>query len=168
MIYNYKKFLPLYQQDILNVPLSKFKNMLGDSCLYHLNSFSKCDLWFQKWLEYYKKNPSHKKQYLKHAVNILLTNCTMSRMLPKACNNVEQFCVAMLLISLSRFLSSWQKRDTVYTLKPLGNWKWALCCSCHWNKQFWSHLGCHINVFDNKLLEGNSQPCYSWTFLLLP
>ena len=108
-------------------------------------------------LEYYKQNPSHKKQYLKHAVNILFTNCTMSRMLPKACNNVEQYCVEMLLISFSRFLSSWQKRDTVYTLKPLGNWKWALCCSCHWNKQFWSHLGCHINVFDNKLLEGNSQ-----------
>lgn len=117
---------------------------------------------------YFKQNSSHRNQYLKHATltfyspNVHWPECYIN-----TCNSFEQFSVEMLLIFFSRFLSSWQKRNTVYTLRPLGNWKWVLCCSCHWSKQFGSHLRPHINAFDNKLLDRNSQQCYFWTFLLL-
>lgn len=97
-----------------------------------------------------KPNPSHRKQYLKHATltfyspNVHWPECCIN-----TCNSFEQFSVETLLISLSRVLSSWQKRNTAYTLKPLGNWKWALSCSWRWSKQFSSPLGPHINAFDN-------------------
>lgn len=41
-----------------------------------------------------------------------------------------------------------------------GGWREGILgCFCHWNNQLGNHLRFHINVFDAKLLDENSQWC---------